>query len=144
MAVEIGYAGKVTVAADTAGTAGSFSAVGGAAKGNITPKRKTADVTTLNSAGYDMAAPTLLGADISLECFYIPADAGQAILLSSLQNGTRMWINVYRDATHFSQAACYCTEFPTDIDPANPVKVSVKLVFDGTATVSPATPLTIA
>lgn len=143
-APEIGFAGKVTVASDTNGTAGTFSPVGGTAKGSITAKRKTADVTTVNQAGYDMAAPTLLGADLALECFYLPGDAGQAILLASLQNGTRMWMNVYRDASHYSQAACYCTEFPTDIDPGNPVKVQVKLAFDGSPTVAPATPLTIA
>lgn len=140
----IGYPGKVTAAADTNGTAGTFSVVGGSAKGTITPKVAVPDVTTLNQAGYVQRTPGLLDADISLECLYVSGDAGQTILLNSLQNRTKIWINVYRDNTHFSQAAGYVTEFPTDIDPANPVKVQVKIAFDGSPTVNPSSPLTIA
>jgi hypothetical protein len=141
---EIGYAGKVTVALDTAGTAGSFSPVGGSAKGSITAKLATPDVTTVNQAGFVQRAPGIIDADIMVECFYLVGDAGQAILLAAVLARSKVWVNVYRDATRYSQAACYVTEFPTDIDPTNPIKVQIKFAFDGTATVAPATPLTIA
>jgi len=144
MAIEVGYAGKVQVASDTSGTAGTFTVVGGQAEGNITPKANTADITQTNTAGYEQRIPTTLDADLSLSFFYIPSDAGQAIILSSLTNRTPMWFKVYRDATNVSIAYCYATEFPTKIDPKNPVKVDAKLMFNGSPTVSPATPLTIA
>lgn len=141
---QVGYAGKVQVATDTAGTAGTLTTVGGGAKGSITPKVKAVDVTDFNAPGYEKSIPGLIGADLALECFYEPSDAGQAILLAALTARNKIWFRVYRDATRYSEAYCFVTEFPNDTEPGVAEKVQVKLQFSGDTTVAPATPLTIA
>jgi hypothetical protein len=137
---QIGYAGKVRAAADSAGTAGTYSDVGGTAKGSIKPKVAAPSTTDVNQPGFEKVMPGLTGADIEVDFFYEAGDAGQAILLNGITNKTRVWIRVYRDATHYTEAACYVIEFPNDVEPGVPERVPVKFAFDGT----PATPLTIA
>src|SRR5439155_1693289 len=83
----------------------TYSPVGGGAKGSITPKVKMVDVTDFNAPGYEKSIPGLIGADVSLECFYEPSDTGQGILLTALPARSRVWVRVYRDATHYSGAA---------------------------------------
>lgn len=137
---QIGYAGKVRAAPDNAGVAGTYSDVGGTAKGSIKPKVAAVSTTDTNQPGFEKVIPGLTGADIEVDFFYEVGDAGQAILLAGIVNKTRVWVRVYRDATHFSEAACYVTEFPNDVEPGSAERVPVKFAFDGT----PANPLTIA
>ena len=134
-----GYAGKVQVATDSSGAPGTYKDIGGDCKGTGALKVDMLDVTTFG-AGYHKRLPGLTDADISTDFYLDQTDDGQQILLSAVQARNRVWLKVYTDATHNIQLACYVTDFPFDIDPAQAVKVQCKFAFDGT----PANPVVIA
>ena len=131
--LEVGYAGKVDVADDTTGTLGTWVTLGATSEGEITPKNNTADVTQVNQAGYEQKLPTTQDADIKASAFLLSgsADSGYVKCLNSMKNRTEMWIRVWRDASTYNLARCYCTSVPSRITPKDPVKVDFGFVFSG-------------
>lgn len=136
MGLEVGFAGKVQVAADTAGTAGAFSSLGATSKASITPKNLTQDVTQVNQpngGGYVQRKATVKDADIKASLYFIAggADAGYVICLNSFTGGVPMWIKVWKDATLYDLAYVVCTALPTAIDPKAVNNVDVGFDFSG-------------
>lgn len=131
--LEVGYAGKVEVASDANGTAGSFVALGAASEGEITPKNNTADVTQVNQAGYEQSLPTTTDADIKASAYFLSggADPGYVVCVNAFKSKQEMWVKVWRDGTTYNLARCWCTSVPSKIDPKNPNKVDFGLKFSG-------------
>jgi hypothetical protein len=143
MAVVAAYLGKVQLAPDSAGSAGTYATIGGASPGaatggvtkaDLSTKVDLVDTTPLGGVGAHQRYATLVDATVTISAPLNTADAAQSNLIQAYAGtarGVQVWIKFFVNATNTWTGAYLLSDLKIGADAAGVPTLDVTLVGNG-------------